>query len=97
MEFPRQEYWSRLPFPTPGDIPSLGIKPMSPALEVQLKLPWWLSGKESTCSSGDLGLIPGLGRSGEGNDNPLQDSCLQNLTDKRSLVGYSPWGHKSQT
>ena len=30
--------------------------------------PWWLSGKESTCQAGDLGLIPGLGRSpGEGN------------------------------
>ena len=26
-------------------------------------LPWWLSGKESACNSGDLGLIPGLGRS----------------------------------
>ena len=30
-EFPRQEYWSVLPFPTPGDLPDLGIKPMSPA------------------------------------------------------------------
>ena len=29
MEFSRQEYWSRLPFPTPGDLPDLGIKPMS--------------------------------------------------------------------
>ena len=34
-------------------------------------------GKESACSAGDLGLIPGLGRSpGEGNGNPLQCSCL---------------------
>ena len=35
MEFPRQEYWSRLPFPPPGDLPDPGIKPtflMSPAL-----------------------------------------------------------------
>ena len=32
-----------------------------------LGLPWWLSGKESACSTGDPGLIPGLGRSpGEG-------------------------------
>ena len=30
MGFPRQEYWSSLPFPTPGDIPNSGIKPMSP-------------------------------------------------------------------
>ena len=39
-------------------------------------------GKESSCSTGDLGLIPGLGRSpGEGNDNPLQYPCLENLMD----------------
>ena len=36
-------------------------------------------GKESTCNAGDPGLIPGLRRSpGEGNDNPLQYSCLGN-------------------
>jgi len=29
MEFSRQEYWSGLPFPTPGDLPNAGIKPMS--------------------------------------------------------------------
>ena len=35
-------------------------------------------GKESACSAGDLGSIPGLGRSpGEGNDNPIQYSCLE--------------------
>ena len=51
--------------------------------------------KESTCSVGDLGLIPELGRSpGEGHGNPLQYSCLKNLQGQRSLVGYSPWGHK---
>ena len=32
MGFPRQEYWSGLPFPSPGDLPDLGIKPASPAL-----------------------------------------------------------------
>ena len=35
MEFPRQEYWSGLPFPTAGDLPNLGLNPrlfMSPAL-----------------------------------------------------------------
>ena len=30
--FPRQEYWSGLPFPSPGDLPDSGIKPMPPAL-----------------------------------------------------------------
>ena len=33
MGFPRQEYWSGLPFPSPGDLPDPGIKPVSPALQ----------------------------------------------------------------
>jgi len=33
MRFPRQEYWSGLPFPSPEDLPDPGIKPMSPALK----------------------------------------------------------------
>ena len=32
MEFSKQEYWSELPFLTPGDLPNSGIEPMSPAL-----------------------------------------------------------------
>ena len=32
MGFPRQEYWSGFPFPSPGDLPNPGIKPASPAL-----------------------------------------------------------------
>ena len=39
--------------------------------------------KESACNAGDLGLIPGLGRSPEGgHGNPLQGSCLENLMDR---------------
>ena len=34
MGFSRQEYWSGLPFPSPGDLPNLGIEPRSPVLEV---------------------------------------------------------------
>ena len=33
MEFSRQEYWSGLPFPSPGELPDPGIKPRSPALQ----------------------------------------------------------------
>ena len=33
MEFSRQEYWSGLPFPSPGDLPDPGIKPGSSALQ----------------------------------------------------------------
>ena len=44
---------------------------------------------------GHLGSIPGLGRSpGGGHGNPFQCSCLENPHGQRSLVGYSPWGHK---
>ena len=43
----------------------------------------WQDSKESTCSLGDLGSIPGLGRSpGEGNSYPLQYSCLENSMDR---------------
>ena len=42
----------------------------------------WLDGKESTFNAGGMGLIPESGRSpGEGNDNPLQYSCLENPMD----------------
>ena len=44
------------------------------------------AGKESACNAGDLGSIPGLGRSaGEGHGNPLQYCCLENLMERR------PW------
>ena len=33
MEFSKLEYWSRLPFSSPGDLPDPGIKPVSPALQ----------------------------------------------------------------
>ena len=49
---------------------------------VPLGFLWWLSGKVSACNAGDLGSIPGSGRSpGEGNGNPLQYSCLENPMD----------------
>jgi len=55
-------------------------------------------GKESTCNTEDPGLIPGSGRSpGERNGNPLQYSFLENPHGQRSLAGYSPQSHKSQT
>ena len=45
MEFSRQEYWSGLPFPSPGDLPDPGIKPGSPALQAD-SLPPELPGKQ---------------------------------------------------
>ena len=55
-------------------------------------------GKESTCNAGDTGdevSIPRSERSpGEAHGNPLQYFCLENSHGQRSLVDYSPWGHK---
>ena len=46
-------------------------------------LPRGLSGKESACQAGDVGSIPGLGRSsGDGNDSLLQYSYLENPMDR---------------
>ena len=48
-----------------------------------LEYPCGSAGKESACNAGDLGSIPGLGRSpGEGKDYPLQYSGLENSTDR---------------
>ena len=44
MEFSRQEYWSGLPFPSPGDLPNPGIEPGSPTLQADA-LPSELPGK----------------------------------------------------
>ena len=47
----------------------------------------------SACNAGDLGSVPGLGRSpGEGNGNPFHYSCLGNPMDEGAC--YSPWGRK---
>ena len=72
-------------------------------------LPQWLSGKESVCSAGgtgNLGLVPGSGRSPEeGNGNPLQYSCLQSPRDgapgtsqfiRLQRIGYE-WSDWAQT
>ena len=49
---------------------------------------------ESACNAGDLGSIPRSGRSpGEGDDNPVQYSCLENPMDGGAWQAtYSPWG-----
>ena len=147
MGFPRQEYWSGLPFPSPGGLPNPRIKPVSSTLAgrfftiwtsrgAQLgkskdplekemathssilawKIPWmeepgrlqsmgsqrvghnWATSlhfntsvgfssssviKNPPDNVGEAGSLPGLGRSlGEGNGNPLQYSCVENLMDR---------------
>ena len=52
-------------------------------LKYLLVFPGSSDSKESACNAGDLGSIPGSGRSpGEGNGNPLQYSCLENSMDR---------------
>ena len=64
-------------------------------MDLILSFPGGSVGKESTCNVGDLGLIPGLGKSPrEGNGNPLQNSCLREFHGQRRLVSYRPWDHR---
>ena len=59
------------------------------------EIPCSSDNKEPACNAGDLGCIPGLGRSsGEGNGNSPQNSCLENPMDKGAWPASSPWGHK---
>ena len=60
-------------------------------LQYALSIPDGSDGKESACNPGDLGLIPGLGRSLDGYGNPLQPGVSQ---EQRSLLDYTPWGCK---
>ena len=54
--------------------------------------------KESVCNAGDLGSIPGLGRSPrEGNTGPTPVFWPGKFHGQRSLAGYSSWGCKSRT
>ena len=55
MGFSRQEYWSGLPFPSPGDLPDPGIEPRSPALQADA-LPSEPPGKSKEVRA-ELGLI----------------------------------------
>ena len=60
-----------------------------------LGFPGGSAGKESACNAGDLGLIPGLGRSpGGGKGSPLQYSGLENSMDR---IGWKGVGHEGAT
>ena len=51
-------------------------------------------GNKSAYNAGDPSSVSGLGRCpGGGHGNPLQYPCLKNAHGKRSLKGFSPWGH----
>ena len=61
----------------------MGVSRILAASLVAHGFPGGSDSKESACNVGDLGSIPGSGRSpGEGNGNPLQYSCLENPMDR---------------
>ena len=76
LYFPRQEYWSGLPFPSPGDLPNPGIKPRSPAVQAG-SLPAEPQGKPKNTGVGSLSLLQRLFPTQESNGGLLQ--CRQIL------------------
>ena len=84
MGFSRQEYWSGLPFPSPGNLPDPGIEPRSPALQacaLTSEPPGKPNGKESACNEGDPSFIPGL-------EDPLEKEMA---TFSSILAWRIPW------
>ena len=69
---------------------------------INVSFPCSSDGKESACNAGDLGSIPGSGRSpGEGNGNPVWYFCLENPTDRGAwwamVHGVARVGHDLAT
>ena len=76
MEFSRPEYWSGWPFPSPGDLPTQGIKPRSPALQAD-SLPAEPAGKPKNMGLASLSLLQQIFPTQELNWSLQQ--CLQIL------------------
>ena len=74
------------------------VDAQTPTTRVLIGFPGDSDGKETACNSGDPGLIPGSGKfPGEGNDNPLQYSCLENPMDRGAWWATVHGIAKSQT
>ena len=86
MEFPRQEHWSGLPFPSPGDLPDSGIEPRSPTLQMDfLSLSHWGSPLSILVTAlGDWGQSLGL------KDPPKEEMA----THSSILAWEIPWTGK---
>ena len=84
----RQEYWSGLPCPPPGDLPQPGMEPGSPRIVDRRFIIWATKEvlKNPSVNARDIRnavSVPGSGRSpGGGHGSPLQDSCLENPMDR---------------
>ena len=96
MAFSRQEYWSGLPFPSPGDLPDPGIEPGSPAFQEDtltseppgkgtnsiMGFPGSSVGKESACRAGDTRDAGSIPGSGR-SPGVGNGSYLENSMDRR--------------
>ena len=83
--------------PWRGVVFLLTLTPQNKGLNGTFGFPGGSEGKASAlpCNAGDLGSIPGSGRSpGERKQHPTPVLWPGKLYGQRSLVGYSPWGHK---
>ena len=107
MGFSRQEYWSGLPCPSPGDFPNSGTEPRSSTLQAD-SLPSELPGKPKNTGVGSLSLLQGIFLTQELNQGFLH--CRQILYQiakwqptlvflpgkyygQGNLVGCNPWVH----
>ena len=70
MEFSRPKYWSGYPFPSPGDLPNLGMEPRSPALQAD-SLPAKPQGKPKNTEASSLSLLQGIFLTQESNQGLL--------------------------
>ena len=90
--FSRQEYWSGLPCPPPGDLPNPGIKPRSPALQVD-SLPSEPPGKLKDTRVSSLFLLQGIFLTQESNQGLLHCRCILYQLNYQESPGISPIRH----
>ena len=81
MGFPRQEYWSGLPFPPPGDLPDPGIEPASPSY-----CTWQVDSLPRSYPESPL-ILSGMGRIEEGRRGKGSNWCLSAMRTVSSLMG----------
>ena len=94
MGLSRQEYWSGLPCPPPGDLPNTGIKPRSPALQTD-SLPAEPPGKPKNTGMGSLSLLQGIFPTQESNRGLLHCRWILYQLSYQGRVGlYSPLDSK---